>query len=398
MTKIDLTNQPKPELFRVTSAPLPNQPKIIDREGGDYGAGLISGMSAITRGEALGHGLWIDDVFLQQVADALTAAGESGVKSRFTHPDMSADGLAKFLGRAKFGRVQNGHVITTLHLAKSAHKSPDGDLAGYVLDRTEEDPASFGASIVFIRDMDAEATFAAEHGGSVDCLGEVDLQWFQSPDPENKNNFLHARLLSLEAADLVDEPAANPSGMFHHVNPVGELAELADYALKLSDTPPAETTALAVNPDRLRGFVDRYLANRKLKIVPLEDTPPPAATDPPPPETPAPAETDPPTPDADGEAPGEPKPDEAPAPPVAAATGPDKTLAEYCTAFGHADGARFFLAAVPFADAQQQAIESLRAANAELAARFALSAKEHPAPLPLNSPRKSLRDLTRIRS
>lgn len=397
MKSSHLQNEPKPAMFRVNS-PRNDSPKIVDREGGDYGAGIIRGMSAISRGEALGHGTWIDDVFLSQVADALAAAGNDGVKSRFTHPDMSADGLAKFLGRAKTGRAEDGRVFTDLHLAKSAHKSPDGDLAGYVMDRTEEDSASFGASIVFYRDEEAEDALGLEHGAMIarNEWGQeyVDYRSFKSPDPLNTGNLPHVRLLSLEAADLVDEPAANPNGMFH-TNPVGEFAELADYALGLADKPPSEATALAVNPDRLRGFVSRYLENRNMRLTtiaePVDETPADDTT-----PTPA-AETAPevkPEPDgvpADEQPAGEPQP-------VAQATGPDKPLADYCAAFGDAAGARFFLDGVKFSAAQQTVIDSLRAENATLQARLELANKEHPHPLNIgNGNKKSLRDLVRQR-
>jgi hypothetical protein len=285
-------------------------------------------------------------------------------------------------------------------LAKSAHRSPDGDLAGYVLDRTEEDPASFGASIVFYRDAQAETLFALANGATAEEDGWVSWNGFKSPDPDNVLNLPHVRLLSLEAADLVDEPAANPNGMFH-TNPVGELAELADYALGLADVPPPQASALDVNPDRRRDFVDRYLANRRLQIVPMsdEETPPaerPATQPDPPPQDPA--ATAAPIPPAEDESPADPPPAHPPpAAPAANATGPNRPLAAYCAAFGDAAGARFFLDAVTFEAAQQTVIESLRAENAELAARAELAGKEHPAPLRLGTNRKTLREMTRIR-
>jgi hypothetical protein len=259
-----LANAPAEEMFRATT-----QPKMrvsrVSRTGGDYGGGMIEGYSLITHGEALGHRMWIDDNFLDQVHASVT---DTGIKSRFTHPDMSADGLAKFLGRTKSLERIDGQVIGDLHLAKSARRSPDGDLAGYVLARTLEDPESFGASIVFYRDRDAEIGFMLEHGATEeedeDGLHYIDITGFVSPDPLNINNYPHSRLLELSASDLVDDPAANPSGMFAS-DPITGFAELADYALGICESPPSET-AFGVHPDRLRGFVERYLSNRKLTI------------------------------------------------------------------------------------------------------------------------------------
>lgn len=380
MSTVPLTNQPKAQMLRVLTKS--NSPKIVDREGGDFGAGLIRGLSVITRGEALGHGMWIDDVFLSQVEAALQANQKTGLKSRFTHPDLSADGLAKFLGRVKGGHVDGDQVFTDLHLAKSAHRSPDGDLAGYVLDRTEEDPGGFGASIVFYRDLEAETEFALSNGATADDRGRVGWDGFKSPDEANANNYPHARLAALEATDLVDEPAANPSGMFHR-GPIAEIGKLADFALGRSSEAPAETTALNVNPERFRDYVNRYLETRGLQIVEIT----PAENDPP---------EEPPPPDATSH---HQSPDPPTLPGTQAASGPDRDLAEYCTAFGHAKGAEFFLANTSFADAQAAQLAELQAENARLKAQAALAAKESPEPLHLaNKDRKSLRDLTRIRS
>ena len=146
----------------------------IDRMGGRYSAGLIRGVSLITRGEALGHDFWCDRRFVASVAEAVEAAGDRGVKARFTHPDMSSDGLAKFLGRVRYGdTIDDGdRAIGDLNFERSAHDTPDGDLAGYVLDRAEEDAESFGASIVFQHDVEAEEAFALEHGA----------EWVDDPD------------------------------------------------------------------------------------------------------------------------------------------------------------------------------------------------------------------------
>src|SRR5689334_16629540 len=86
----------KPTLFR-TPVVRSEQPRI-DRDGGYRQAGVIYGVSVITTGEALGHDMWIDDEFNASVADAINAE-RYGVKSRFTHPSLSGDGLGKTVGR-----------------------------------------------------------------------------------------------------------------------------------------------------------------------------------------------------------------------------------------------------------------------------------------------------------
>jgi hypothetical protein len=170
-----------------------------------------------------------------------------------------------------------------------------------------------------------------------------------------------------------------------------------------------------VDSDRLRNFAERYLANRGLKIVKAEGSPAdPPPVDAPPADQPL-AEDDDPSADddteviADDELPDDsppaepPRAPEAPAaddpPPVAAATGgPDRTLAEYCQAFGDGPGARYFLDGLTWAQAQDKTIEQLRAEADRLRAKVELGTKEHPHPILVGGPsKKTLRDLTRIR-
>jgi hypothetical protein len=398
-----LRNAPRPELLR--TAPLAGSldaPRIVDRDGGDYGAGVIRGVSLVTRGEALGHGLWLDDTFVHQVSAALQLSA-AGVKSRFTHPDMSSDGLAKFLGRTTGGLIDGKRVLGDLHLAQSAHRSPEGDLAGYVLDRTEEDPASFGASIVFFRDFALETKHAGMHGATIgeDELGQYVADWsgFVSPDPENRDNLPHARLASLDAADLVDEPAANPDGLLS-AGPVAQFVGLADYALGLRTGAPTADVAVAlgVDPDRLRGFVKRYLTNRKLQIVPQPGEP--AMSDPvtkPADETTpaAPVETPPVAPP-----PAEPEPHPTPATDAAAASaGPDRPLSAYMATFGDGPGARYFADGVKYEDALARQNAALRQQLAAAEDRLTLAQIEHPTPLAAGQggSKKTFRDHVKLR-
>lgn len=254
----------------------------VQRKGGDSKAGIIRGFSVITRGEALGHELWIDGAFLQSVSDSINAS-EEGVKARFTHPGLSSDGLGKFLGRTKNAEVDGDSVRADQHFSASAHRTPDGDLAGYVMDRAEEDPGSFGASIVFSRDLDAEDAFIEANGGTVSYsrdqakrLGRRDPGRFVSPDPANVNNYPHARLSALHAVDAVDDPAANPRGLFHRGQDVAAEAEaLMAYSLGLSEDEP-ESSSFGIAPQRVQAFIERFLNRHDLEIVakPKGDTMP----------------------------------------------------------------------------------------------------------------------------
>ncbi|PQO39351.1 hypothetical protein C5Y96_05715 [Blastopirellula marina] len=228
----------------------------VDREGGHYGAGIIRGFAVVTRGEALGHGYWLDQDFVEQTQKAMQALA-SGTKSRFTHPGLSSDGLGKLLGRA-FDSYTDGDIVRAdLHFQESAHDTPGGNLAKYVMDMAEEDPEAFGTSIVYMPDWGAEEKFNAMH--------KDEEGTFKSPDPDNLKNLPHARLGRLYAVDVVDEPAANPAGMFS-ADPIhADLEALAMYAFGLSEDEP-ELGKLSADPDRVRGFITRFFANHELEL------------------------------------------------------------------------------------------------------------------------------------
>lgn len=328
----------------------------IDRTGGDYGAGLIRGFAVITRGEALGHYSWCDATFLSQVADAINAG--DGVRVRFTHPDMSSDGIGRKLGRVRNGRLDGDVVRGDLHFSKTSHATPEGDLASYVMNLAEEDPDLFGASIVFEHDYEAEDEFIIDHGG---------FGAFESDDADNVKNLPHNRLRELRATDVVDEPAANPAGMFHATEIPAEADAVAAYALGLTDTRP-EVSGLPIDPDRLRGFAVRFLHRSGLSLTPNGATPmPPEVT--PPASTPA-AETPATTPATPPEATPPTTPAGTPAGQGGGAADPKaevkKELGRFTARFGAADGAAYFSADLTFEQALEKHVDKLSAENRQL--------------------------------
>ena len=274
MTKPNLTI--KPSRFRFARAALAEAVATLQADAGMYGAGLIQNVSVLTEGEAIGHGLWIDSTMIQQTHDAIVAAGEKGVKSRFTHPGMCSDGLGKHLGRIANSRIEGKSLIADLHFTKSAHSTPDGDLAEYVTLLVTEDPNAAGLSIVFDRDYRAESLLLMENGAKI-VDGEygqyVDTSDFKSPDASNVENYPHARLLELRAIDVVDEPAANPNGMFDSA----PLARNADKALAIAlgletFSGEAEESVAGIDTGRLTEFLSRFFSNRGLSIVKKDGT------------------------------------------------------------------------------------------------------------------------------
>jgi hypothetical protein len=131
------------------------------------GEKIIHGVSVITTGPARGHGLTVDAETLAQVVQCSKARA---VKVKMLH---NSD-LSQVIGTLKNFRIEGEKVIADLHLLSSA---PARD---FVLEIANTMPTAFGLSISF------EGT---PEGNLARC----------------------SRLLSV---DLVDEPAANPDGLF----------------------------------------------------------------------------------------------------------------------------------------------------------------------------------------
>lgn len=148
--------------------------------------GIIHGVAIVTEGEARGHGVYVDSKFLEDVAEQGNSTAR-GIKVRFGHPGFfGTDAVGTYVGRIKNFRIEGETVRGDLHLSKVAKSSPKGDFYSYILGMAENEPDMFGLSIAF----DSNGTY------SVDGKEFVVL------------NKLHA-------VDIVDEPAANPGGLFH---------------------------------------------------------------------------------------------------------------------------------------------------------------------------------------
>jgi hypothetical protein len=163
----------------------------------DRDKGIIYGYAVITKGPALGHNMTIDDTTLNQVVE-LGNKKAFGVKSRFDHPSASNTSMGTFLGRSKQFRRVGDRVLADLHLSESAKEAPQGDLYAYVLGLAERDPQAFGASIVF----EGKSEFVLNEDGS------------KKTDEKGRPLPALARVETLLASDVVDEPAANPDGLF----------------------------------------------------------------------------------------------------------------------------------------------------------------------------------------
>lgn len=201
-------------------------------DGVDRKVGIIRGFSVITKGEARGHGMSIDDTTLDQVVE-LGNQSRAGMKSRFGHPQMSSDALGTFLGRTTNFRRDGDQVRADLELDESAFSTPKGNLADYVLKLAETDPGAFASSIVFIP-------------------GDME-------EIEDSDALPLARVEKLLAVDVVDEGAANV-GLFGAGFFTGQV-ELSAAATRALDE-------LLLRPDAIEkmiNFLERFSSSRESK-------------------------------------------------------------------------------------------------------------------------------------
>lgn len=217
---------PNESMFR--TARLAELPAKVDRK-----ANIIFGANLMQVGD-LNDGdsrPWTIDAETLAQAQQFMSKGNNGAKARFTHPNMSSDGMGSYLGRWKNVRVDGGTLRGDLHLADAAFTSPQGDLGTYVMDLAESDPEAFGVSLATMLDRNDLNKHADKKG---------DEKW-------------PMRFSDVRAGDIVDEPAATRGGMFDLTTP--DLRNL-----------PAQATALLATyfgdaePEVVKARIDGFLA------------------------------------------------------------------------------------------------------------------------------------------
>jgi hypothetical protein len=162
----------------------------VDRE-----AGILRGVSVITEGEAKGHGMIVDSVTLEQVK-ACAETYIDGLRVKMDH----ATGIDAMVGVLRDFQIDGPQLRADLHLIKS-HEDFEK-----ILEMAENMPGSFGLSISFSGEsQDVEVPS--------DDIEEVEPNSGELPSG-SVEIVRAARCMEIYSADLVDQPAANPSGLF----------------------------------------------------------------------------------------------------------------------------------------------------------------------------------------
>lgn len=179
-------------------------PTSIDAE-----KSTIFGVSVITKGIAKGHDLIVDDTTLAQVVKCGNGA-KNGIKVKVGHDS----GVEEIVGRLTNFRVEEDKVLADLELLSS---SPRRD---FIFELAQKTPEAVGLSIAF------------------------------EGKPEAANGQQMARCTRLRSVDLVDEPAANPDGLFEATVDESEKVETPMKEEPKPEAMAAEPSAPSVD-DRI---------------------------------------------------------------------------------------------------------------------------------------------------
>lgn len=182
----------KPDRLRVSSSA---RPVGVDRENRVL-RGYVVAQAGPFKDEGRGE---FDELSLKQILEQWPKAG---LRSRFSHPNESSDGLGKYLGRGHdpfLSTTTNGAgetvpcVRADLHFDGSAfEKNPNGNLGEYIMTLAQNDPAALSSSLVLKKGE------------------ELRLNKDGSPKrgPDDKELPPLWRIERLFASDIVDEGAA----------------------------------------------------------------------------------------------------------------------------------------------------------------------------------------------
>jgi len=223
----------------------------VDRENS-----RINGLAVITEGEALGHGVFIE---AEQIAHAVKLGNDraGGLKARFGHPNMSSTALGTYMGKETNFYLDDSSGVAIaradMNFSEAARKSPgfSNDPVDYLLDLAETEPDMFGTSIVF---KPGKTYVRDEKGKKIYDYYEIRNNCkFRKPEFQGNKEFIEIE--DLRANDFVDQPAANPGGLFSSGN-----VPLAAEATRFFDEHP-ELFELLEEGDAqeiVQGFLDRY--------------------------------------------------------------------------------------------------------------------------------------------
>ncbi len=240
--------------------------------------GIIRGIKVCSVGEAKGHGVSLDEEFIDTLVKQGNAA-KQGLKARFGHPNMCSTALGTYIGRFKnFSKSTTSRndgsavacCVADLALSESAKNTPNGDLYDYVLAMAAEESDMFGTSIVFTPGQMYRRNDQGEKVYPRDQRGKWNEEFDQAGGPD------YIECDRLHACDCVDEPAANDGlfSAFASETVAGQITEFLDLnpqVFQALENNPEVMAAIAQYGDRFDEFFARYEEYRNTSDKPNKE-------------------------------------------------------------------------------------------------------------------------------
>ena len=228
----------------------------IDRE-----RGIIEGVTVCQLGEARGHGVIVNDEFLDRVVQ-FGNANRSGIKSRFGHPTACHRSLGSFMGRQKRFRREGDKVLADAFFSNAARGSPNGgDIYNYVFDIAETDPEAIMYSIQF---SEGEPYKVNELGDRVTA---------EDPEFDDIEGLPFAVIEDLKHVDFVDQGAVT-NGLFSSETIAGEIAtffdENPDFFEAISEDEKVFSALKEAIGGKFEEFISKYQVYAKQTITPTK--------------------------------------------------------------------------------------------------------------------------------
>jgi len=213
----------------------------IDESKVDRDAGTMMGVSLISVGPALGHGLFVDGKSLETIEDELD---DAKLPAYITHRGaLFEDRLTREVGMFSNFRIEGDRLLGDFQ-AFDSFREDDSRKYNRLFEMAEKMPERFGLSIVF----SATSAWATPDG-------DIPMGRFPNNDSDrlyDENNppedalfeFPSIRVEEVSSADFVDSPAANQRGLFSKIdNPTISKMTKAELTEK-NDELVAEAEAL----------------------------------------------------------------------------------------------------------------------------------------------------------
>ena len=173
----------------------------IDDSKVDREAGTMKGVSLISVGAALGHGLFVDQTSLETIDEELD---DTNLPAYITHRGaLFEDRLTREIGMFSNFRIEGERLLGDFQ-AFDSFREDDSRKFNRLFEMADKMPERFGLSIVF----SATSVWATPEG-DIEADAKPDNALFDFPS---------IRVEEVSSADFVDSPAANQRGLFSKID------------------------------------------------------------------------------------------------------------------------------------------------------------------------------------